>query len=856
VQPRGGSFALLCLLGSASSALAQGPDEFLRTFGTITQPATVQAMQAAWAKLPSTQVGCINDALHHQGGSVEALIRRGVLPSDPRLANERSNCQKQFEEAQPTGSQRSVYAVRGMALGATVPFGSSAYKEYECVPSDQFDGFTWCQKTRQEKERRGTFSATYSILHSRDGVAVYVNRYQEPAFFGANEADNDIQQYSRKLGEPPRITRMPDRAGFPTGILASWGKVELEPLDDDNIKALAEGRRLTTKGYFIDFIGDFNRSAKDGLPIYRLSGGPGFVWVASFDQKRRGTLRLTAVDASALAPTTTSKLPIEPVEKTKAQDPIANTAEQLSHGVVEAQDPIANTTEQLSRGVAEAQDATANTTEQLSRGVAEPELADKARNDAQRAREDAEKERDETTRANAIEKAVATERAKVNAVLAQLQAEKAAAEAKARGMETVAYGTIIGVILLVAIIASAFVVRRRKTATTVEHLSDKREPRAPELSAAAKTEFASTGDSKTTTANHLSIGSETSEPESTELDILTENKSAPTRDSHHSDSKGGSSFAINHIGALRLSLQRCLEVLNHRLKLFVCRVFDRNAQAAQAKGGSSFAVNQLCALRLSLQRCLEMLDRRLKLLVCQISDRSAQAAQVAASLRALAPTVNVVIVIGGTLSAAAIGTALYLKTHRVEKTGVTNEVKASVIGWQENEHGVAAEIIGECVNRNITFKATVVGRDAEPTVELPWNDKLEDYRNETGKFMQIVYLPIIVKINDDEPQIVKRLHEEPYRNVIRLVTLLSEPMPGSDLGQSTGETKTVSVQLDNLLSTAEKAALTSNYPDKLLKISEAKRIMIGFDTSKGTMQIRITMNDPIVQKLVELCQRQ
>src|SRR6516164_1656350 len=117
VPTRGGSFALLCLLGSASSALAQGPDEFLRTFGTITQPATVQATQAAWAKLPSTQVGCINDALHQQGGSVEALIQRGILPSDPRLANERLNCQKPFEqqEAQPTSSQRSVYEVRGVA---------------------------------------------------------------------------------------------------------------------------------------------------------------------------------------------------------------------------------------------------------------------------------------------------------------------------------------------------------------------------------------------------------------------------------------------------------------------------------------------------------------------------------------------------------------------------------------------------------------------------------------------------------------------------------------------------------------------------------------------------------------------
>src|SRR5260370_42462133 len=88
------------------------------------------------------------------------------------------------------------------------------------------------------------------------------------------------------------------------------------------------------------------------------------------------------------------------------------------------------------------------------------------------------------------------------------------------------------------------------------------------------------------------------------------------------------------------------------------------------------------------------------------------------------------------------------------------------------------------MNRSINFKATVLGRDAEPTVELPWADKLEDYRNEIGKFMQVIYLPIAVKINDDEPQVIKRLHEEPYRNVIRLVTLLSDSTPPSDRQQS------------------------------------------------------------------------
>ena len=324
MPPRRGSFALLCLLGSASSALAQGPDDFFRTFGAITQPATVQATQAAWAELTSEEAGCINDALYQQGGSVEALIQRGVLPSDPRLAKERSNCQKQSErqEPQPTGIQRSVYAVDDVPLGATVRSESSAYREYKCGPSDQFDGFTWCQKTRKGKERRGSFTAIYSILRSPEGAAVYVNRYQEPAFFGASKADDDIQRYSRKIGEAPRITRMPHRAGFPNGILASWGKVELEPLDNDSIKALIEGRRPITKGYLVDFIGNFARSAKEGLLVYRLSGGAGFVWIASYGRKGRGTLRYLAVDASAISPQlVATQAPTNPTEQRPRKAP-------------------------------------------------------------------------------------------------------------------------------------------------------------------------------------------------------------------------------------------------------------------------------------------------------------------------------------------------------------------------------------------------------------------------------------------------------------------------------------------------------------------------------------------------------
>ena len=94
---------------------------------------------------------------------------------------------------------------------------------------------------------------------------------------------------------------MPHRSGLPDGVIAVWGKITLEPLDQESIKTLADGKN-PRKGFLIDYLRDFTRSAKQGLPIYRIDGGPGFIWAASFDQKGRGTLRLAAVDVSGFAP--------------------------------------------------------------------------------------------------------------------------------------------------------------------------------------------------------------------------------------------------------------------------------------------------------------------------------------------------------------------------------------------------------------------------------------------------------------------------------------------------------------------------------------------------------------------------
>ena len=204
-------------------------------------------------------------------------------------------------QPQPAAARSARYAVEGLALGTRIGFDSPAYREYKCAPSDQFDGFTWCQKTHREGGRRWSFETKYSMLHSRDGTIVYVNRYQRPAIVRPDEAESEIQNYSRRLGESPRVTRMPSRSGIHNAVLAAWGGIELEALDDHSLKSLAEGTS-PKKGLLIDFIGDLTRSAQEGLPVYRIAGGAGFVWVAGFDHKGRGVLRFAAVDASTLQP--------------------------------------------------------------------------------------------------------------------------------------------------------------------------------------------------------------------------------------------------------------------------------------------------------------------------------------------------------------------------------------------------------------------------------------------------------------------------------------------------------------------------------------------------------------------------
>jgi hypothetical protein len=203
-------------------------------------------------------------------------------------------------------TERSKYAVNGLdglSLGGRASPQSNDYQEYQCTPSEQFEGVTWCNKQRLEKEARGSYRSSYTIAHSRDGIIYYLNRSLEPAFFNAGEADRDIELLSRKFGGQARRFSIPRGLAPVDGLIAVWGKVTLESLDPTGVKELAAGRS-PRQGILVDFIGNLTDSARRGLPIYRVTGGPGFVWAASFNPQGRGTLRFFAIDPSALLPGT------------------------------------------------------------------------------------------------------------------------------------------------------------------------------------------------------------------------------------------------------------------------------------------------------------------------------------------------------------------------------------------------------------------------------------------------------------------------------------------------------------------------------------------------------------------------
>jgi hypothetical protein len=354
------------------------------------------------------------------------------------------------------------YAVDGLAVGTQLDFASATYREYKCNPSDQFEGLIWCQKSRTEKERRkSSYTVAYSLLRSQDGRISYINRSQEPTFLNSKESELNIERYSRKFGDSPRIMKMPHRSGLPDGVIAVWGRVTLEPLDQESIKTLADGKN-PKKGFLIDYLRNFTRSAKEGLPIYRIDGGPGFIWAASFDQKGRGTLRLAAVDVSGFS---SSPTPIAPAVIPEFAPPPAVVAAVESSGFSPPPAPVAvqatastdqeELSSKLNQTIEKLQADLAISTNKITELERAKSEAERALEEAEQAKRDAEKAKQE------VEQARLAETISSDALIAQLRADKVAAGAKKSRWEIALYGSIGGVLVVLASSAIGFLTNGR-----------------------------------------------------------------------------------------------------------------------------------------------------------------------------------------------------------------------------------------------------------------------------------------------------------------------------------------------------------------------------------------------------------
>lgn len=269
--------------------IGQGYHDLIAQFGEGPARSLAAPLLAA-RRACQSDVGCIKNA---QLSAIRQFQRGGAVITDAETTPAAPAVAAQTPIAE------AIYAVEGLHLGGRVSLGSPSYLEYRCNPSDQFAGLSWCQKRRQETSPRGAYTSTTTIIHSNDGTALYVNRYLEPAFFAGTEAMDDVRRLSAKYGEPHYIS--PAVSVGPSTLMATWGDVSLQPLDRAHLADLAAGRDVRA-GILVDHIGNFQRSASIGLPVYRVTGGAGYVWAASWDQAGRGTLRFLTIDASKLAP--------------------------------------------------------------------------------------------------------------------------------------------------------------------------------------------------------------------------------------------------------------------------------------------------------------------------------------------------------------------------------------------------------------------------------------------------------------------------------------------------------------------------------------------------------------------------
>ena len=170
-----GAILVLGCCSGPSSARPSG--DMINMFTTVMRQAIVDNVRREWAKIPQSQIACLDEALWSQGASVGGLVNSGISPADPRISTLRRSC-----SASAAGSTSLTplvvqgempnnlpFVVDGLALGSRVNLGSTAYRSYQCSPSEQYEGLTWCNWRRGAPANRKHYPhQQFTTRHGRN----------------------------------------------------------------------------------------------------------------------------------------------------------------------------------------------------------------------------------------------------------------------------------------------------------------------------------------------------------------------------------------------------------------------------------------------------------------------------------------------------------------------------------------------------------------------------------------------------------------------------------------------------------------------------------------------------------------
>ena len=343
--------------GLLPATAGQGPPNIGGIFGAILNSALINQARQDWQSRPLAAYNC----LETHGMSADQLAANGIGPDDPRVQRVFAQCARDAANQAPasptapapTRSTDNNFVVDGLAVGGAVYPDSLAYKAYKCRPSVEFPGFTWCGVKHSLSGKFGPYDSWVTILHSDANTAVFVLQDVIPAYFAPGDAEHEIQRLSQQFGQSARIYNGDPRPDAPHSVIAAWGDVTLTPLDQPVMDQLRRGDTVNV-GLLVDFLGDSRKSAREGLPVFHMGGGVGFIWTAKFDDSGKGRLRISTVDPSLLpgpvseqpppaAPAVSATPAPTPTPVPVVQDPVQAEKERA----VRAEKAIAAANEQL-----------------------------------------------------------------------------------------------------------------------------------------------------------------------------------------------------------------------------------------------------------------------------------------------------------------------------------------------------------------------------------------------------------------------------------------------------------------------------------------------------------------------------